>query len=53
MFALSANTLVKPPDGRMVKKQRFDGDLEDINERIQPFYMGQFVGNYGLQLTFR
>ena len=53
MFALGANPLVKPPDGGMVEKQRFDGDLEDINEGIQPFDMGQFVGNHGLQLALR
>src|SRR5262245_12432977 len=52
IFAFDAYTLAEPPYGRVVKKQRFNCDLEKVNECVEAADMREFMGDHCAELHF-
>src|SRR5207245_8462687 len=50
VLAFGANPLAHPPDGRVIEQQRFDGDLEEIYEAIQPANVRQLMHDHRFDL---
>src|SRR6266568_329972 len=50
VFAFGTDPLAEPPNCRMIKKKRFGGDLEEIEERVKPADMCEFMRDHGAQL---
>src|SRR5665213_1424387 len=48
-LALHAHLAGEPPDRRVVEQQRFDKPLDEVDPRIEPADMGQFVGDDGIK----